>query len=382
MTRQSRSRSGRTSRPPARQAKPPASTPLRWWNRITKTILGAGALAAAIAAVLALVLSFLPAHAHQNVARFSSVQMLGQVPLSEYQQRSAVFQAQSTGHSMKRSSRLVVAVTGQASPPSVQGGAIATPLPSPTGTVPLPSPTGTVPLPSPTGTVPLPSPTGTVPLPSPTGTIPSPSPTSTGTTSPTNTTSPTGGASPSGGILSLGPSGMSTNDLCRYARDVAALARDEMPSESLSGSNCSRLSAFAVLIVHTVAVDSHGDLVPAVVAANRLVGILGQTQAVSGPGHKRDPLGELVNVNVELAGLQGKPVFLSWSIFQVGGHTALFGKWLSDFVAYRLETTTNDDTGNLKMWIPLPKLPGPYFISLTMTTDGASLASMDSGPFG
>ena len=88
-----------------------------------------------------------------------------------------------------------------------------------------------------------------------------------------------------------------------------------------------------------------------------------------------------MSVKVELAGLRGQPVFLSWSIFQKGGQTNLFGKWLSDFAAYRLEATTNDATGTLKMWIPLPKLPGPYFIHLSLTTDGASLASTNSGPF-
>ena len=100
-----------------------------------------------------------------------------------------------------------------------------------------------------------------------------------------------------------------------------------------------------------------------------------------GPSNQIEPLGELVNVNVELSGLQGRPVFLSWSIFQKGGQSNLFGKWLSDFVAYRLEATTNDDTGTLEMWIPLPKQPGPYFIRLTLTTGDASLASMNSGLF-
>jgi hypothetical protein len=84
---------------------------------------------------------------------------------------------------------------------------------------------------------------------------------------------------------------------------------------------------------------------------------------------------------MELAGLRGQPVFLLWSIFQEGGHTSLFGEWLNNFVAYRLEATTNDDTGTVEMWIPLPKLPGPFFIHLSLTTDSASLASTDSNPF-
>ena len=93
-------------------------------------------------------------------------------------------------------------------------------------------------------------------------------------------------------------------------------------------------------------------------------------------------MGELVSVDLELAGLQGQPVFLSWSIFQKDGQSHLFGKWLGNFVAYRLEATTNDDTGTLEMWIPLPKQSGPYFIRLTLTSGGESLASTNSGLFG
>jgi hypothetical protein len=36
----------------------------------------------------------------------------------------------------------------------------------------------------------------------------------------------------------------------------------------------------------------------------------------------------------------------------------------------------------LEMWIPLPKVPGPYFIHLSLTTGGASLASTNSDLFG
>jgi hypothetical protein len=144
-------------------------------------------------------------------------------------------------------------------------------------------------------------------------------------------------------------------------------------------------------------VNSHDQPVPAAVAANSIIGILGQTRTVSArsdgpsgapsgpsgaPSAQKDPLGELVSVNLELVGLRGQPVLLSWSIFQEGGHTNLFGTWLRDFVAYRLEATTNDDTSTLEMWIPLPKLPGPYFTHLSLTTDGAGLASVNSDVFG
>ena len=58
---------------------------------VTKIIIGVGGLAAAIAAVLGLVLSLLPKGAPHNIARFVSVQGLAQVPISQFPQRSVVF---------------------------------------------------------------------------------------------------------------------------------------------------------------------------------------------------------------------------------------------------------------------------------------------------
>ena len=105
------------------------------------------------------------------------------------------------------------------------------------------------------------------------------------------------------------------------------------------------------------------------------------SQGSGGTGGKWQPVGELVSVDLELAGLQGQRVLLSWSIFPKGSRSHLSGKWLGNFVAYSLQATTNDDTGTLEMWIPLPRQPGPYFIHLTLTSGGESLAGMNSGPF-
>jgi hypothetical protein len=127
-------------------------------------------------------------------------------------------------------------------------------------------------------------------------------------------------------------------------------------------------------------VDQHGNQVSPAVAAESILAILGQSQTVSvGPdsqggasgsqsgvlGSKQVPLGELISVNLELIGLRGQPVVMSWSIFQEGSHASLFGKWLNNFAAYRLDATTNDDTGTMDMWIPLPKLKGPFFVHLS-----------------
>jgi hypothetical protein len=105
-------------------------------------------------------------------------------------------------------------------------------------------------------------------------------------------------------------------------------------------------------------------------------------QGGGGSGSRWQPLGELVSVNLELAGLKGQRVVLSWPIYPENGSTGLPEKWLGNFVAYRLVATTDDDTGTLDMWIPLPRQQGPYFIRVTLALGDADLASMSSGPFG
>ena len=105
-------------------------------------------------------------------------------------------------------------------------------------------------------------------------------------------------------------------------------------------------------------------------------------QGGSGTTSQRQPLGELVGVGLELIGLKGQPVALSWSIFPENGQTHLPEKWLGNFVIYRLRAATEDDTGTVDMWIPLPRQRGRYFIRVTLAIGDNDLASMNSGPFG
>ena len=116
MSRRGGSRSGRNRKQPTRRTNPPQKAPLRWWNRITKTILGAGALATAIAAVLALVLPHLPSPSQENVARIISVQALSPVTLTQYLQSSALSPTQSADRPQNQGPDLAVAVIGRITP--------------------------------------------------------------------------------------------------------------------------------------------------------------------------------------------------------------------------------------------------------------------------
>ncbi len=95
---------------------------------------------------------------------------------------------------------------------------------------------------------------------------------------------------------------------------------------------------------------------------------------------KREMVGAVINVNVELIGLRGKRVLLSWQFWRGDGHTQVYGNWLNDNYAYEIIPGSNHDSAALNFWIPMPKKKGPYFIRTKLTKDGQPLATIDSKP--
>jgi hypothetical protein len=105
-----------------------------------------------------------------------------------------------------------------------------------------------------------------------------------------------------------------------------------------------------------------------------------RTTRVKG-SRKRQLVGVVVSANVEVSGLRGKEVLLSWSMWQTGGSKRVYGAWLNERLAYRLEATTDDDTASLDFWIPLPRTKGPYIVRARLAYNGDTLAAGDTQPF-
>jgi hypothetical protein len=95
-----------------------------------------------------------------------------------------------------------------------------------------------------------------------------------------------------------------------------------------------------------------------------------------------EPLGQIVTANVELEGLRGKSVLLSWSIWEKSGGPRVVEEWRDTHFTHSLVPTTDHDSTSVDQWIPIPKPPGPYFARVVLTLDGSPLASHDSPPFG
>jgi FHA domain len=333
----------------------------RGWKRAAAIVLSVGAVAAAIGSML----SLWPDPDPADSARFTSVDVFPLVPLSEYKERA-----------------LQVMPQGARMPPTRAAGSDIVALVAARADV-LPQ----APL-DPLGTgVPESSPSLNPPA---TG-IPESTPATEGVPTPTGPTTtdhtPSESVSPSqsDGVRD-GPFDLSPEMTRRAIEEVLPLINDRtpeyvLPTPSPSVTQSPRPVVAFLKIVEAASVDPEGKPVSVEVAVERVVKLLGETRTAKAAGGKLEPLGAVVDVNVELEGLRGRPVLLTWSIWQQGGETRLFGKWLETTAAYRLEATSNHDTAGFNIWVPMPKEPGPYVVRLALTADGVSIASTNSQPF-
>jgi hypothetical protein len=139
----------------------------------------------------------------------------------------------------------------------------------------------------------------------------------------------------------------------------------------------------SVRMAQANATDSDGNPVTPETAAERVLKILKDARRAPGNPAKggRQPLGVVIRTDLELSGLRGKPVLLSWSMWESKGASQLFGDWLNTNFAYRILATTEHDSVSLDMWIPLPHRHGSYFVRTALTINDADLASADSDTF-
>lgn len=153
---------------------------------------------------------------------------------------------------------------------------------------------------------------------------------------------------------------------------------DRRPTEGCEEEPCSTIMTLA----SQMPVNPEGSESSAEDVADRLAAFFANVRSANPRRSDRpttpEPLGASVNANIELVGLSGEEVDLSWSIFRQGDGVPLFGRWLEDIPVYRLRPGTDDDTTSIPLWVPLPAEPGPYTIRLTVSLDDVPLASEGS----
>jgi len=319
----------------------------RWWNGVTKTILTVGALATAVAAVL----SLWPEPDPENGARFLSVHTTPGVPFDEFRQRLTSGHAQGIGiQDRPREWAIARQVANQSADVQPPGSADPTDVPVPGSSQGEPS--------APPATSPAPEPEGTAPP-------------ATATPAPTLTAS-----KPARPTLNLA-NGVPADRIARFTKEVCAGVQIKEPDIDVP---CKPASP-AESVFPGVALDRRGDLVDPEVAVERVARLFNETRTSRSTSGRIDPLGVVVTVDFELVGLRGRPIELSWSMWQTGGNARLYGEWLNTNLAYRVEPTSDRDTASLDIWIPLPKAPGSYYVRPILIADGATIASVATDPF-
>jgi hypothetical protein len=99
-------------------------------------------------------------------------------------------------------------------------------------------------------------------------------------------------------------------------------------------------------------------------------------------GHKIHPVGATVHFRLHLVGFQGKVATLVWSLFSEGATRPLPPEWFRSVVAMQFKADVPNDTFEGKFWMPEPKASGRYIVDLTVVDDqGITRGEARSRPF-
>lgn len=349
----------------------------RWWNRATTTILALGALAGAIGAILGLrtsILDLRPAPEPPDPVDSASIKVQADSPVSLSEAQAWLkARASKEAGSGGRQTRPVPVRQLQPDPSSQADPTSDTAAPEPE---PAPEPSSRS-----------------------SDTAPEPSSSSSDTTASssgsTSSTPPTTGQPTSTGLRTAPPAeidppaGFGREEFGAHVDQVLERAGELAPLTVPEGCKDPAHPCVLYKIAGAEAIGPDGKPVEPEVAAEQLVELLQDTRRAGGDGspagdgsRASEPVGVLVTVNLELVGLRDQEVRLTWSMLAgKGAHKRLYGDWLNDNLAYRLKAGSNRDTAFEYIWIPLPKPPGPYYVRVELTADGAPLKSEASDPF-
>jgi hypothetical protein len=110
----------------------------------------------------------------------------------------------------------------------------------------------------------------------------------------------------------------------------------------------------------------HGEKLTVGEVASRLATALREVKYVQKEG-KKDPLGWVVAVDLDVSGLKGVPLLLTWSLDGLN----VPDSWSADRIAYRLTATTAHDNGSIEVWVPDLKKRGSYNVNLKLAYESS-----------
>ncbi|SFN90384.1 hypothetical protein [Mycetocola miduiensis] len=115
------------------------------------------------------------------------------------------------------------------------------------------------------------------------------------------------------------------------------------------------------LTVDAEAEGNEGKQVPPEELATILAEAFAEVEAIEDPTGL-DPLGWTVAVRLNLEGVKGVPVLLTWSLDGVD----VPENWKADKLAYRVIASTPHDAGSVELWIPDLSVPGTYNVNVKL----------------
>jgi hypothetical protein len=340
-----------------------------WWQSSEKVVIRVGALAAAIAAIIALVVYFLPKPDPVGRAAFLGIPLTPQ-PLSGYAASVTVTELPER----KEHPNLI-------RPPAVflEGRGIEAPLFGVTST-----PLAHTDAAQTSMATTSPSPTETT----------SPSPTEISSPSPTEISTDPSREVPPGELPDAAPPPVVDADPQVVEEVLCAAVQDEVVASQFKiGGQCLKERS-SPKVFEDQALDSGGDVVSPEIAAERFVAILERVRSVpyvpppSAPeGAARegllDPLGLRATVNMEFEGLNGQTLLLYWRLSPTTpGAPTLPAPWLGKTLAWQFTPRTERGSGILDVWVPLPEDQGPYLLDFFVAVEDSFLTSYRTEPFG
>jgi hypothetical protein len=345
-----------------------------WSKRAIATILTLGAVAGAIGAMLGLRSSIMDLRPvpeppdPRDVARIS-IETDSPVGLSEGQALIKAMQSQGAG-SGSRQERPVLVRRLQPDPTS-QADSQA----DPTGDMAPPEPEPEPSSPS----------SDTAPEPAPSSSDDTTASTSESTSStPSTNGQPTPPDLRTGSLMVIDPpAGSRQVEVNQQYVRVMRYLRQRDPSPAWDDCSQDLSTCPALPAMRSMAYGPDGKPVPPEVAAERILEVFRDTRTSSEESGPSEALGVFVTADLELIGLRGREVKLSWLMYGggKGRNKRLHGNWLNANLAYSLKPQSEDDTSTVAIWVPLPRSAGPFRVHVLLKVDGVLVAHKKSKKF-
>jgi hypothetical protein len=107
-----------------------------------------------------------------------------------------------------------------------------------------------------------------------------------------------------------------------------------------------------------------------------------RTEPLADSAGKVEPIGVAVDYDVSLTGFRGKRVTVKWSLYRADGATQVPHEWLRNQAVHWLKGEAESDSASAGFWAPLPRTQGAFFIRIGLyDDDGIRLDFRDTEQF-